>query len=45
MHIGPYAEEPATIERMHRFAADHGYAWRKHHEIYPGDPRRDAPRS
>jgi hypothetical protein len=44
MHIGPYAEEPATIERMKAFARDHGYTLRgKHHEIYLGDPRRAAP--
>jgi len=40
MHIGPYAEEPATIEKMHAFAAENGYSLRgKHHEIYLGDPR------
>jgi len=44
MHIGPYAEEPATIERMKAFARDHGYILRgKHHEIYLGDLRRAAP--
>jgi hypothetical protein len=41
MHVGPYSSEPATIERMHEFAAEHGYRVReKHHEIYLGDPRR-----
>lgn len=44
MHIGPYADEPRTIERMHAFAEEHGYALRgKHHEIYLGDPRRAKP--
>jgi hypothetical protein len=44
MHIGPYADEPATIERMNIFAAENGYALRgNHHEIYLGDPRRTAP--
>ena len=44
MHIGPYAEEPATIEKMHAFAAENGYSLRgKHHEIYLGDPRRGDP--
>ncbi len=48
MHIGPYATEPATIERMRAFAAENGYRDRvgpngKHHEIYLGDPRKAAP--
>jgi len=48
MHIGPYAAEPATIERMRAFAAENGYRDRvgpdgKHHEIYLGDPRKSAP--
>jgi hypothetical protein len=44
MHIGPYAEEPATIARMEAFARENGYVRRgKHHEIYLGDPRRAAP--
>ena len=44
MHVGPYAEEKPTIERMHRFAEQHGYRLRgKHHEIYLGDPRRTKP--
>jgi hypothetical protein len=48
MHIGPYATEPATIERMRAFAMENGYRDRvgpngKHHEIYLGDPRKSAP--
>jgi hypothetical protein len=44
MHIGPYAEEAPTIERLHAFAAEQGYELRgRHHEIYLGDPRRTAP--
>jgi hypothetical protein len=44
MHIGPYADEPATIQRMHDFARENGYLLRgKHHEIYLGDPRRSDP--
>ena len=48
MHIGPYATEPATIELMRTFAAEHGYRDRvgpngKHHEIYLGDPRKADP--
>lgn len=41
MHIGPYAEESHTIEKMKAFARENGYSFRgKHHEIYFGDPRR-----
>jgi hypothetical protein len=44
MHIGPYAEEPRTIEKMMAFAQENGYQLRgKHHEIYLGDPRRTKP--
>lgn len=45
MHIGPYDDEPATVERMHAYAKEQGYApdisqTRYHHEIYISDPRR-----
>jgi len=48
MHIGPYATEPATIERMRAVALESGYRDRvgpngKHHEIYLGDPRKADP--
>ena len=48
MHIGPYATEPATIERMRAFAAENGLKDNvgpngKHHEIYLGDPRKADP--
>jgi hypothetical protein len=44
LHLGPYAAEAPTIERLHAFIADQGYVRRgKHHEIYLGDPRRSAP--
>jgi hypothetical protein len=44
MHIGPYSAEPATVERLRAFAAEHGYTFRdRHHEIYLSDPRRSAP--
>ena len=48
MHIGPYAEEPATIGRMHTLAGAQGFVCdlsgeRRHHEIYMGDPRRAVP--
>jgi hypothetical protein len=44
MHLGPYSDEPQTIERMKTFAQENGYVLRgKHHEIYMGDPRRARP--
>lgn len=47
MHKGPYDSEPATVERIHRFARESGlrldYETRRHHEIYLADPRRCAP--
>ncbi len=44
MHIGPYAEEAPTIERLHAFIVEQGCEPAgKHHEIYLGDPRRAAP--
>ena len=48
MHVGPYDDEPATINRMHQFMEAEGYALditdeRHHHEIYLSDARRTAP--
>ncbi len=48
MHIGPYSEEPATVEKLHAFIIEKGLKnmtgdVRKHHEIYLGDPRKTAP--
>jgi hypothetical protein len=44
MHVGPYSEEPKTLDRMQAFADENGYVYRdKHHEIYMGDPRRARP--
>lgn len=44
LHVGPYAAEGPTIERLHRFVEEQGYRLRgHHHEIYLGDPRRAAP--
>ncbi len=44
MHIGPYAAEAPTIERLHAFIAAQARSPRgKHHEIYLGDPHRSAP--
>jgi hypothetical protein len=44
MHIGPFAEEPATLEMMDAFAIENNYILHgKHHEIYLSDPRRTKP--
>lgn len=44
LHIGPYAAEGPTVERLHGFILEQGLSLRgKHHEIYLGDPRRAAP--
>ncbi|MBR5730991.1 MAG: GyrI-like domain-containing protein, partial [Firmicutes bacterium] len=48
MHIGSYDDEPATVERMHSFMEERGYALditdkRMHHEIYLSDARKTAP--
>ena len=48
MHIGAYDDEPKTVELMHGFMEQSGYALdindnRLHHEIYLSDPRKTAP--
>ncbi|MGC2871933.1 GyrI-like domain-containing protein [Ihubacter sp. mB4P-1] len=48
MHIGPYDDEPVTIESMDQFALEKGLLLdfsdqRRHHEIYLSDPRRAKP--
>ena len=48
MHLGPYDDEPATVEMMHRFMEAQGYELditdrRFHHEIYLSDARKTAP--
>lgn len=48
LHVGPYDDEPATVEAMRAFAEESGYAEdfsdeRLHHEIYLNDARRTAP--
>ena len=44
MHIGPYAAEGPTIQRLHAFVAERGYERAgKHHEVYLSDPRRASP--
>lgn len=44
MHVGPYSDEPATVQRLHAFAAEKGLEIAgAHHEIYLGDPNKSAP--
>ena len=48
MHIGPYDDEPSTVEQMHRYMEEQGYTLditeqRLHHEIYLSDVRKVAP--
>ena len=48
MHIGPYDDEPATVELMNEFIEREGYQTdindkRFHHEIYLSDARKAAP--
>jgi hypothetical protein len=45
LHVGPYADETATIERLHgEYLPEHGLVPNgHHHEIYLSDPRRAAP--
>lgn len=48
MHIGPYDDEPATVELMHEFMEAEGYRLditdkRLHHEIYLSDARKVSP--
>lgn len=54
MHIGPYDNEPATIEKIDRFISNNELAYdignnlpdgniRRHHEIYLSDPRKANP--
>lgn len=48
MHVGPYDDEPETIEKLEQYIKESGYVsdlsdTRRHHEIYLGDPRRTKP--
>ena len=48
LHVGPYDDEPATVDAMHAFCAEQGFELdfsdeRRHHEIYLSDARRTAP--
>ena len=49
MHVGPYDDEPATVDLMHRFLDGQGYVpditdQRRHHEIYLSDARKTEPK-
>ena len=48
MHLGPFDDEPATVEVMNRYLDENGYEndfsdTRNHHEIYLSDARKVAP--
>ena len=44
LHVGPYDQESATVERMRVIAESEGLTFHGlHHEIYLSDPRRVAP--
>ena len=48
MHTGSYDNEPATVEKMHLYMEEQGYALditdrRLHHEIYLSDARKTTP--
>ena len=44
MHIGSYADEAPTIDKLHKYIAGNGFERHgKHREIYLNDPRRTAP--
>jgi hypothetical protein len=44
LHVGPYATEPASIEKMRlRMLTEHLEPRGPHHEIYLSDPRRTPP--
>ena len=44
LHVGPYADEAAAMDRLHSFIRQKGYHFcGKHHEIYLSDPRRTPP--
>ena len=44
LHVGPYNDEPATIEKLEEFIRERqGTPRGRHHEIYLSDPNRTAP--
>ena len=44
LHVGPFSEEGATIERLHEFIDHRSSRTGKHHEIYLSDIRRADPK-
>lgn len=46
LHVGPYGDEPRTINEMMKFAASDGLSMKgPHHELYLSDPPRSLRRS
>lgn len=45
LHVGPFADEGTTIQRLHNFIETRGVLAGKHHEIYLTDIRRAAPKN
>ena len=43
LHIGPFAEEGPTVERLHAFIDGQSGRRGRHHEIYLSDTRKAAP--
>lgn len=48
LHVGPYDDEPATVEKLSQFISEQDYVEdmageRRHHEVYLSDPRKSAP--
>ena len=44
IHVGPYSEEPSTLELLNAYANEHGLEMRgRHHDFYLGDPRTAKP--
>ena len=48
IHIGPYNDEPITVEAMHEYMIEQGYELditdeRFHHEVYISDVRKTSP--
>ncbi len=44
LHLGPYSAEKSTVEKLHTFIMENGFApIGKHHEIYLSDPSKSTP--
>jgi hypothetical protein len=43
LHVGPFAEEGPTVEKVHEFIDSRGSRVGKHHEIYLSDIRKADP--